>query len=233
MTKNLVFDGKSLSDFGIRAFCLDPFATAAQNVSATHVDGMNGDLHFYPGDFNNVDVTYRCIISTNFKEKYAAFRSWLYSLRGYKKLEDGIYPEEFRMAVVLNELLTKTSSKDPNSFEVTFSCKPQRFLKSGEQTRTYAASGSILNPTRYAALPLIRVYGTGELAIGEETITLTANDGYTDIDCELQDAYHEGQNRNGNIKLSSGDFFHLEPGKNGIKLASGMSIEITPRWYTI
>lgn len=230
MNKKLVYAGKSFADFGIRAICQDPFSPPEPDMETTHVNGMDGDLHFYYGSHQNVSITYLCIISRDFKNRYAAFRSWICSLRGYKKLEDFVYPDEFRMAI-LEEINPKSSSKDPNGFDVTFSCKPQRFLKSGEDILTYTSSGKIRNPTLFDAKPLIRVYGTGQLEVGGETITISSNDGYTDIDCELQDAYHEADNRNENIALSNGEFPKIHPGDSGIKLASGMKAEIKGRWF--
>jgi phage-related protein len=83
-------------------------------------------------------------------------------------------------------------------FDVKFSCKPQTYLKSGEKPKEFTASGSIYNPTMFDALPLMRIYGEGELEIGLETIRVKRVDNYIDIDCELEDAYKEfaGNNRN-------------------------------------
>lgn len=232
MNKGLVYNGKSFSDFGVRAICQDPFLIPEADVETTHISGMNGDLHFDYGSYQNVSVTYLCVISVDFRKRYAALRSWIRSMRGYKKLEDSVYPEEFRMAA-LSDISTKSSSKDPNGFDITFDCKPQRFLKSGENIVAVSTSGAVYNPTHYNALPLIRVYGTGALQVGNGTLTIVKNSDYTDIDCDLQEAYHGPDNRNGNIKLSSGEFPELLPGKNGIIPAAGMRVEIKPRWYTL
>ena len=84
------------------------------------------------------------------------------------------------------------------------------------------------------ALPLIRVYGTGALAIGNVTITINSASGYTDIDCDLMDAFKGSTNCNGNITLTSGEFFYLDPGENGISFGSGITkVIVKPRWWIL
>ena len=119
------------------------------------------------------------------------------------------------------------------TFDVIFDCKPQRFLKTGETSQTFTGSGSLTNPTRYPALPLVRAYGTGTLRLGSTSIVISSNNSYIDIDCEIQDAFRGATNCNGNITLSSGRFFALAPGYNGISMSGITRVEITPRWWTL
>ena len=95
------------------------------------------------------------------------------------------------------------------------------------------ASGTISNPTLFEAKPLIRVYGTGKLEVGSETITISKGaTEYIDIDCDIQDCYEGSENRNGLVTLT--DFPTLASGDTGIKLGSGITkVEITPRWWTV
>ena len=91
-----------------------------------------------------------------------------------------------------------------------------------------------MNHTLFEAKPLLRVYGTGQFGVGGSTITITSTYGYTDIDCDLMDAYRDGSNCNGNIRLDSGSFPVLKPGVNGVSLGSGITrIDITPRWWIL
>ena len=119
-------------------------------------------------------------------------------------------------------------------FTVQFDRKPQKFLKSGERVITFTANGQIRNETLFDAKPLVRVYGTGTVSIGEKSIQVVQSNTYVDIDCEIQNAYKEGTNCNGDIRLLSGDFFSLVHGNNGVTISSGISkVEITPRWWTL
>ena len=139
------------------------------------------------------------------------------------------------MALYRNALdVDATARNDAGRFDVTFFCKPQRFLLSGEETQVFTAAGSIYNPTMFDARPLIRVYGTGEVGLGNGTITITTADGYTDLDCDVMEAYKGTVNKNQYMQLSSLDFPVLPPGETGIALGTGITrVEIIPRWWEV
>ena len=111
---------------------------------------------------------------------------------------------------------------------------PQLYLKSGEWMQVFHQPDAVYNPTAYHAKPLLRIYGTGKITVGNGEMTITENDSYIDIDCEMQDAYRGTQNLNGDISLASGDFPVLKAGKNNVTLGSGITkVIITPRWWLI
>lgn len=229
------FNNKSSKDFGILIEETGTFQAAERDYETCVVPGRNGELTLDNGRYKNVNLTYQCGIGHSFETNMDDFFRWLMSQIGYKRLEDTYQPDFYRMARV-------KSAPDPKlfpryqggTFNVVFDCKPQRFLKAGEISQTFTTgSGTIVNPTLYDALPLIRAYGTGTLAIGSTTITINSANSYTDIDCEIQDAYKGTTNCNGNITLNSGSFPKLSPGSNGIQLTGITRIELTPRWWTI
>ena len=154
---------------------------------------------------------------------------------GYQRLEDTYHPYEFRMAKFKTNPSIDTAGYMNRSgkFTLEFDCKPQRFLKSGEEITTLEADGVILNRTLQNAKPLLRVYGTaGAIEIGAETIEISTIDDYVDIDCEIMDAYKGAVNCNGNVSFT--DDIVLSPGDNNISLSGGITkIEITPRWFII
>ncbi len=229
------YDGISSLTYGILIEDKNIYDTPVRDYESVEVPGRNGDLTIDNGRYKNIPIGYKCGIGVNFKQNINGFKAWLMSKRGYKRLEDSYENDYFRMARVKSSLNPEVFLKGVSGhFEVMFDCKPQRFLKTGETEQTFTASGSISNPTLYAALPLIRVYGTGALTIGSNTITINSANSYTDIDCDIQDAFKGAVNCNGNITLNSKEFFTLEPGNNGITLGSGISrIIITPRWWTL
>ena len=119
-------------------------------------------------------------------------------------------------------------------FTLEFDCKPQRFLKSGEEPVEFTANGILYNRTMQNAKPLLRVYGTGAgtVGIGSETITISAISTYVDIDCEIMDAYKGAVNCNGNVSFT--DDIVLGPGENNISKSGNISkVVITPRWWII
>jgi phage-related protein len=137
----------------------------------------------------------------------------------------GVYTGNFQADVV--------DWLEAGEFDLTFNCKPQRFLKSGEESIPYKNhTGTILlNETGQIAKPLLRVYGTGSFRINESRLTISAANVYTDIDCELMDAYKGSDNRN---QYVSGTFPELLPGENRIYTESLLDfLYITPRWWVL
>ena len=116
---------------------------------------------------------------------------------------------------------------------LTFDCMPQRWLLSGDAQQTFTSNGTIYNPTLYTAKPLIRAYGTGSMTINGTTVQITSANQYTDIDCELMDAFKGSTNCNGNIVLTNGKFPTLAPGMNNITKSGITSLVITPKWWTL
>jgi phage-related protein len=108
-------------------------------------------------------------------------------------------------------------------------------LKSGELPVSFTAAGNLINKYLTEAKPLIRAYGTGTFSIGNRSVQITSADTYTDIDCDLMEAYKDtlATNCNNNIILTDGEFPSLMPGDNLITLSGLSGIEITPRWWVL
>lgn len=228
------FNGRDSSDFGVHISGSGTFDAPKRDIEAVSVPGRDGDLLFDNGRFNNIQVVYPAFIVSDFSRHFGDFRAFLLSNPGYHRLEDTYHPEEYRVAQFKGPIDPDLGALNRHGqFDVTFECKPQRFLKSGEEVAEYTADGFIQNPTLYASKPLIRAYGTGTFYIGAYGVTITAADGYTDIDCDIQDAFKGTTNCNGNIRLLSDGFPKIEPGTQGIDLTGITKLEITPRWYTI
>lgn len=142
---------------------------------------------------------------------------------------------EFRLARFMGEFVVSQSDRVGAAMELTFDCKPQRFLKSGDQSIQIPSSIVLNNPTEYTAKPLIRAYGTGMITINGVSVVVQQAVGgdYTDIDCELMEAYKGTENCNGAILLPQGEFPALASGPNTIEWGAFDSVEITPRWWRL
>ena len=130
-----VIDGRPSSDFGIICSKDNGFDAPARDVETISVQGRNGDLHVDKGRWTNASVTYTCTIERDFAEKFAEFRKFVSNLRGYQRLEDTFHPGEYRMALLNGGITADRLGTRYNSgkFDLTFNCKPQRFMKSGEE----------------------------------------------------------------------------------------------------
>lgn len=226
------FAGKSTDDFNVRISGSGTFDAPARDVSKVSVPGRNGDLTFDNGRFENIEISYPAFITEDFDANFSAFKAFLGAQRGYKRLADSYHPDYFRMAMYKDALKPQMAPRNGSgSFEVKFDCKPQRYLKSGEKTKEISSFPAILkNPTQYASVPLIRLYGSGTLTIGDISIVLSTSSSYVDIDCELEEALVAAENLN--ITTTGGKFPKLNPGNNTINW-TGSKIEITPRYFTI
>ena len=228
----LTFDGVSTKDFGVYINGAQTYDAPARSREVISVPGRNGDLIIDNGRYENTEVTSHAFIYRDFEVNVEGFRNLLLSRTSYKRLEDTYHPQEFRLGIYNGNFSADVVEwLEAGEFDLTFNCKPQRFLKSGEDALTFTSGGSVLNETMQTAKPLLRVYGTGTFSIGGATMTISSANVYTDIDCDLMDAFKGTTNCNGNI---SGTFAALAPGDNAITLGSGITkIEITPRWWVL
>lgn len=235
MIKNwITFGGVDCRTYKVYISGNGTFNSPERDTTKISVPGRNGDIDLDNGRYKNIDLKYPAFIAEEFSGNMEAFRNAMLGKIGYQRLEDTYHPDEFRLARYKGGLDVKPlKSLVAGEFNITFDCKPQRFLKSGETAVEYTAAGSISNPTEMTALPLVRTYGTGTLTIGSVTITITAAEGYTDIDCEKQEAYKGSTNCNANIVLTNGEFPELAPGANAISFTGLTQVDITPRWWIL
>lgn len=229
------YNGKSSGDFGVVISGQDTWKKASPDLERVTIPGRNGELILTNKRYNNVDIPYLCGITRNFDVNYTGFINHLLSEPGYHRLEDSYHPEVYRMAVFDTQTEPDLTARNAQgTFTITFSCKPQMYLKSGELRQEAYNGDPVYNPTRQDARPLLRVYGTGELVIGDSVIRITECDSHTDIDCELQEAYKGQVNCNDNIELEQDDFPVLSPGRTVISWSGGIyRVEITPRWWML
>lgn len=255
MRNYLIMDGVSSISFGVFISGNGTFTSPVKQYEEVEIPGRNGKLLMNTEPiFNNVDVTYNSFafedpkrnyskVNTGFSldayyrtlgEQLGALRAFLNSRDGYFRLEDTYNPEEYRMAYYA-KAFTPTVDRSLKSaqFPLVFTCKPQRFLKSGEVSKDYTSQSTIVNPTLFKAKPLIRAYGTGNFTISGIKVTINNANDYTDIDCESMECYKGTTNCNGNVTLDNGTFPILSPGTNPVSMSGITKLTITPRWWTV
>lgn len=235
MSRNTItFNSTNLSTtYGLYISGSGVFNVPTRAYDAITIPGRNGVLLGSERRLENIDVTYPAFIYSNLKTNLGNLRAFLLSQIGYKKLVDSYHPSEYRLAYYAGGLEAEPTMKlDAAQFDLVFSCKPQRYLTSGDTATTFTTSGTISNPTKFDAQPLIRIYGTGSITVNGVKITVSQADVYTDVDCELMEAYKGSTLKNSYVTLDSIYFPVLSPGSNTITL-NGVTADITPRWWTI
>lgn len=239
----MTIDGKSSKDFCMYISGGGTYLSPEKIYEEVDIPGKNGTIFLYTDSFKNVDVEYNAFIAkvdgqrtvdVNFRN----LRSFLLSRDGYFRIEDTYHPDEYRIGTY-NQAIEPSmmDSLEAALFTLTFSCKPQRFLKKHDQIPVdITTSGTIFNnETYFNAKPLIRAYGTGWFQIGSTKVTINSANSYTDIDCELQEAYKDtlAINCNGNITLINAQFPYLAPGDNTITFSGLTKLEMYPRMFML
>lgn len=230
----LIFEDVNTKDYNVWISGSGTYDAPERNVTFVTIPGRDGNLTIDGGSYKNITVSYPAFISKDFPKYMADFRARMKSLGGYHRLEDTYDPDHYRMAAFTGQMKPKTTALNRAAeFTLTFNCKPQRFLKSGEHTFDLHDGDVIHNPTEYEAKPLFRAYGVGSFSIGNITVSILETTDYIDIDSDLQDAYRGLVNRNGKIKLTNFKFPTLPPGDIGVSISGLSRLEITPRFWTI
>lgn len=237
---DVIFDGKALSDFGVHVSGEGTFTTPEKIFETVEVPGRHGDLLIDSGRFENVSVTYPAFIFDDFRVNMRALRGYLLSRNGYCKLEDSYHPDEFRLAYYKEAFDPEVTLLQAGTFDLIFECKPQRWLKEGQNwIIDLAGTGKIFNPTYFEALPIIRIYGNGTITVGTGgSIKVTGNsNAYLDVDCTTMDAYFGSTLLNDKTTYTftekKSEIF-IPSGESTITLGSGITrVMIMPRWWTI
>ena len=197
LLNHLTYDGVDSSSFGVFISGEGAFDAPARRGEMISIPGRNGSLFMDEGVFENITVEYPAFIGTGyedlFRTKLGDLRSWLSSRGNYKRLTDTYHPDEFRLGVFREGLeVDPQHMTRAGGFTLKFDCKPQRFLFSGENSYPFINNGTIVNPTLFAASPLIKVTGNGTVAIGENgkyRFIVSDNPGTIWIDTEIMEAY--------------------------------------------
>ena len=242
----IMFGGVSSKDVGIEVETFPTYDIPEREFEVVHVPGRNGDILLDTGTYKNIKRTYEVSIATydiSYHQKMAAVAGWLCDSPGYLRLEDSYEPDFFRYAYFNKPLNIENLFNEAGKAKLEFTCKPQKYLKSGEFSITLDAQGKIRNPTNQIALPLIRVHVDnstgGTVTISSSNyiceFTVLANKGTEFIvDSELQDVYISGESKNDCISFTSGYFPSFPANQTvTISLSTNTSVDIRPRWWTV
>lgn len=260
LKNTLTFGGVNSATYGIYIDGSGVFNSPERDVTMITVPGRNGQLTIDNGRFENVEVTYTAFVSEDngntFAENIRDFRNAIGSLTGYQRLEDTYHTDEYRQAIFRNGIeIEPVIYQTGGEFEITFDCKPQRWLTLGETpiTLTPGTTETLVNPTNFDAYPILAIEGGAgkhisfaypndlniyRIAIAN-SISIANPPLY--IDCELMEAYEISTagvvtSHNADVSFVSpntGDTIYLKS-ETAVVAASGItSATITPRWWRI
>ena len=216
------------------------FSEAVPVVEAQTIPGRNGDLIWETGSYENRGASASCFcLQKDVEKAVSSAGRFLMGKKGYRRLETSDDPDHYWMARVENSPQIAMRLRTLEPFEIGFDCKPQRFLKSGENSVVFTESVSLFNPYGQVALPLIFLKGSiganssGWFKIGDCKVDIwwLDNDGLY-LDSDTQNAYNK--NGNQNLNINAPNFPVLNNGENQISWSSNIaSVEIIPRWWEL
>ncbi len=132
----VIFDGRSSKNYGIQVEHPPGYQTPARDYEMVHIPGRNGDLLIDNGSYQNVSREYEIAVGSedgDFTEMANRIAEWLHSAPGYARLEDSYEPGYYRMAACSEGITVENLEQHAGRAKAVFNCKPQRFLKSGEE----------------------------------------------------------------------------------------------------
>ena len=181
---NLVFGNVSARDYGIFISGEGAYDAPVRNVEFVTVPGRNGAIPIDKGSYDNITIEYPAftfaLTQAEFRKKLTDFKNAIMSQVGYQRLVDTYHPDEYRMAIYCEGLeVDPIYYSRAGSFTLKFTCKPQRYLVSGE-TETEVSNGDVVNnPTLFDASPLLKIDGYGtvsfngyDIEISQDTIDI-------------------------------------------------------------
>lgn len=174
------FDGESSKNYSIYITGEAVYNAPEREVEMISIPGRNGSFALDKGRFENIEVTYPAGIfadnELDFARAVSNLRNYLCSKKGYCRLTDDYNPDEYRLAIYKSGLEVDPAQLKAGEFDITFECKPQRYLMSGETPMEITSGENILNPTLFDSQPLIEVEGYGNISFGDFTISITDED---------------------------------------------------------
>lgn len=240
----IIFNGKDLRDFSVYCNGTDTYNAPEHEYETITIPGRNGEFKRDMKRFQQIVVPYNCWIATNFDTNIKDLREYMLSVDGYAVLKDTYHPNTYRKAIFEGPIeVSPAMGLSFGSFTLSFNCKPERWLLSGDTAVTISSTGTTLtNETKYIARPTLKLIGHGTITVTNGSwsynITVAANDyentEYT-IDTERLIAISSsGANMNQYVTPTDRDNWALlKPGNNIVNYTGFTSVKIIPRWWTI
>lgn len=233
----IIFDNVNTAEHGIVISGESSFNAPGRDVETISIAGRNGNLIIDNGKYNNITVNYPAGLVENFVLAAQWARSFfLAHSAAYYRLTDSYDTNHYRLARYVGGLeFDPTALNFHGETTLSFDCKPQRFLLSGEEEETKTNGSTISNPTVFPARPLITIGSATKnavLTVNGYSITFKSATASATIDCDLMECFSGATSLNNYISCS--EFPVLSPGSNSISWTGTISdFRIIPRWWEL
>ena len=230
---HFTFNGHSTGELGLLVSGINIYGSPSRIVEKINIPYRSGDLLIDTGAYSNYMLTYTVDIIDNTKATAESLSQWLLGSTGYCRLTDTYNTDIFRKAAYYNQLdYTLSALYRYGRATITFDCKPQKYLLTGETAVTITSSSYTLNnPSAMVSKPLLRLTGTGTAVVNGTTIVVNSVDEYVDIDCDTMQIFKGTTNKSSTVTMT--DFPELKSGNNTITKSGLTNIIVTPRWWKL
>lgn len=265
------YNGIPSTDMGIVVEHPPGYQIPVRDYDVFSIPGRNGDVFVDKGTFRNTTRTYDIAIApyqarSGHHEEWSTVAErvseWLHSGKStYSRLEDSYDADYYRLAAYEETVEIENILNVAGRAKLVFNCKPQRFLKVGDEPIVLTGTGKtfiIENPTNFTSIPIITLHGraSGQIVITNRDLddsiyfievkqfptqikppSLTPEPSPIVIDSEIQDVYGSlgdlHLNYNSSVALDRG-FPKFAPGRIDITFYGGItSVEVVPKWWKL
>ena len=227
------FGGKdSFNDYGIVIEKRPTISSPKRRVNYIDIPGKSSSIRHDENTYEDITILLECALKSkdNIVGKIDEIKAWLFTT-GESDLIFSFQPDKKYIAQVVNAIDFTQIFKYTSKFPILFNCRPFKYSVQNIPLTVHESGTNIINPGTIASLPIINIYGSGDikLKINNYEIGIIDLSGEVIINSEVEDCYDEDLN-NLNYKMN-GKFPVLEVGQNLIQWTGNVEqLEIIPNW---
>lgn len=186
-----IYDDVDTRDYDVQVYFKSVDSTPKRVGSFVSIPNRNGAFFVDEGRYEDMPHSYD-IIALDPEEGKNIINA-IARKTGHHRLEDSFNQDEFYQAIFVSAVEVRTETdRQYLKYALTFTRKPQRFLKSGETPVSVTSGDTLTNPTLFDAKPLIKFNSSGadgSISIGDRNIgVLSAALGIANLDLSVQKA---------------------------------------------
>ena len=236
--QDITLDGHSLTEFGcvITEPPKRPFPKRKYDKKTVY--GRSGDLIIDSESYDNISFSYKVatipqLYDLRFiDEVLSDLKAWLCGSVSYQKLYDTELPDGFYYAFCSGISDAVCTFDDMYEFSITFSCKPFFYYDIGQKTiQTTERNIMLHNIGKYAAKPVIKLYGSGKLGCYINGIHFIVSNVISSVtvDGDAMRVYSGAENKFDDFE---GKYPQLAVGSNAVSFTGEgfLSAQIIPGW---
>lgn len=230
---SFTYNSISSSTYGIFVEHRPVVAFPKRIIESVIIPGRSGNYLIDTGGYENVTLTYQIAYRGTVRPNAIDIATWLYQ-HEYCDLTDTYDSGYFRKAVYVSPLNVTDVLNVAGRANLTFECKPQRYLTSG-LTPISVTNGDTVQNDYQTAKPIITITGSGNgtLVVGGSTVAISGQTDDIIMDCENMNASENGANANSKLTITGG-YPELVNGGNLITFSGGVTaVSIVPNWWTL